>query len=142
MTRAKTTTSTVIPGLRYRDAAAAIRWLCDAFGFEEHLVVPGEAGSIEHAQLRFGNGMIMLSSVRDDEWGKQVAPPTPGAANTQGPYLIVEDCELGPNVVVGAGCELRHVKLSNALVAPGARLENFEGENVVVTPSGVVGRPE
>jgi hypothetical protein len=58
------------------------------------------------------------------------------------PDAVIEDCELGPNVVVGAGCQLRHVKLSNALVAPGACLENFEGANVVVTPSGVVGRPE
>lgn len=58
------------------------------------------------------------------------------------PDAVVEGCELGPNVVVGGGCRLRNVKLSNALVAPGAQLEGFAGENVVVTPSGVVGRPE
>ena len=28
-----TTGSTVIPCLRYRNAAAAIEWLCDSFGF-------------------------------------------------------------------------------------------------------------
>ena len=44
---AKQTIATVIPTLRYRDAAAAIEWLCTAFGFEKHLVVPGEKGTIE-----------------------------------------------------------------------------------------------
>ena len=35
----------------------------------------------------------------------------------------VEDCTLGPNVVVGAGAVLKRVTLSDALVAPGAHLE-------------------
>jgi uncharacterized glyoxalase superfamily protein PhnB len=42
---AKKTISTVIPAMRYRDANAAIEWLCKAFGFEKHLVVPGENGT-------------------------------------------------------------------------------------------------
>ena len=62
---AKVTTATIIPTLRYYDAPAAIEWLCKAFGFEKLLVVPGENGTIAHAQLTFGNGMIMLSSVQD-----------------------------------------------------------------------------
>ena len=56
----RTSSSTIIPTLRYRDAAAAIEWLCLAFGFERHLVVPGDGGTIAHAQLTFGRGMIML----------------------------------------------------------------------------------
>jgi len=59
---AKITTATVIPTLRYYDARGAIDWLCEAFGFETHLVVPGENGTIAHEQLVFGNGMIMLGS--------------------------------------------------------------------------------
>ena len=53
----------IIPGLRYVDAPAAIEWLCAAFGFEKHLVVPGDSGKIAHAQLIFRNSMIMLGSV-------------------------------------------------------------------------------
>ena len=53
-------TPTVIPGLRYQNAVRAIDWLCLAFGFEKHLVVPGQGDTIAHAQLTFGNGMIML----------------------------------------------------------------------------------
>jgi uncharacterized glyoxalase superfamily protein PhnB len=67
---AKNTRATVIPAMRYRDAATAIEWLCRAFGFEKHLVVPGEGGSIVHAQLSFGNGMIMLGSVHENEFGQ------------------------------------------------------------------------
>ncbi|MGH9859018.1 MAG: VOC family protein, partial [Candidatus Acidiferrales bacterium] len=63
---AKETRATVIPCLRYQDAPAAIEWLCRVFGFEKHLVVPNPDGTIAHAQLSFGNGMIMLGSVRPD----------------------------------------------------------------------------
>ena len=57
------TRARIIPSMRYRNAPAAIEWLCKAFGFEKHLVVPGEDGTIAHAQLTLGNGMIMVSSV-------------------------------------------------------------------------------
>src|SRR3546814_15959901 len=57
----------MIPALRYRDAPAAVDFLCRAFGFSRHLVVPGEAaGTVAHAQLTLGRGMIMLGSDTDD----------------------------------------------------------------------------
>jgi len=59
--------STIIPGMRYSNAPAAIEWLCNAFGFEKHLVVPGDNNTIAHAQLTFGGGMMMLGSVRDND---------------------------------------------------------------------------
>ncbi len=68
----------IIPALRYRDAAAAIDWLCTAFGFSKHMVVPGEGGRIAHAQLALGNGMIMLGDV-ETEYGRLVAAPEKGA---------------------------------------------------------------
>jgi uncharacterized glyoxalase superfamily protein PhnB len=61
-TIAKNTKATVIPCLRYRNAPA-IEWLCSAFGFERQAVYPNPDGTIAHAQLSFGNGMIMLGSV-------------------------------------------------------------------------------
>jgi len=75
---AKDTKATVIPCLRYRDAPAAIEWLCRVFGFEKQLVVPGEDNTIAHAQLSFGNGMIMVGSVQDE---------------TQSSYVIVADAD-------------------------------------------------
>jgi uncharacterized glyoxalase superfamily protein PhnB len=49
--------SNIIPSMRYRDAPAAIEWLCKAFGFRKHLVVPGENGTIAHAQLVLDTGL-------------------------------------------------------------------------------------
>lgn len=85
------TSGAIIPTMRYRDAAAAIDWLCSAFGFERHMVVPGEDGQIAHAQLALGNAMIMLGTARDDAFGALQAPPTPGAPVTQSPYIVVAD---------------------------------------------------
>ncbi|MFI5459513.1 MAG: VOC family protein [Isosphaerales bacterium] len=91
---AKNTTSTVIPCLRYRDANAAIKWLYDTFGFEKQLVVPNKDGSIAHAQLSFGNGMIMLGSAVESEFGRLMRQPDEiGGAETQSPYLIVSDAD-------------------------------------------------
>jgi len=84
----------IIPTLRYRDASAAIDWLCDAFGFERQLVVPGERDTVAHAQLRLGNGMIMLGTASDDEFGKlQKTPAEVGGVRTQSPYVIVPDAD-------------------------------------------------
>ena len=71
----KQTLSTVVPCLRYRDAHAAIKWLCDTFGFTPQLVVPNDDATVAHAQLTFGNGMIMLSSVFDTEFGRLMKQP-------------------------------------------------------------------
>jgi uncharacterized glyoxalase superfamily protein PhnB len=91
---AKNTKATVIPALRYRDAPAAIEWLCRTFGFEKHLVVPGEAGTIAHAELSFGNGMIMLGSVVETPFGRLMKQPDEiGGAETQSSYVVVNDAD-------------------------------------------------
>ena len=91
---AGTTTATIIPTLRYRDAPAAIDWLVEAFGFEKHLVVPDDEGGIAHAQLVFGNGMIMLGSARDDAFDRlQALLANADARVSQSPYVIVTDVD-------------------------------------------------
>jgi uncharacterized glyoxalase superfamily protein PhnB len=93
---AKNTRATVVPCLRYRDAPAAIEWLCETFGFEKHLVVPGEGGTIAHAQLSFGSGMVMLGSVQKVEtpYGKLIKQPDEiGGLETQSAYLVVKDAD-------------------------------------------------
>lgn len=77
------TGSTVIASMRYRDAPGAIAWLCEVLGFERHLVVEAEDGSITHAQLTHGTGMIMLGSQRDD------GP----AVSAMGIYIVVSDID-------------------------------------------------
>ena len=100
-------TASIIPTLRYSDATAAIEWLCRAFGFTKHLVVPGDAGTIAHAQLTYGNGMIMLGSARDDEFGKlQRTPAQAGGTGTQSPYVIVPDADAHLARAVAAGAKV------------------------------------
>jgi len=104
---AKSTTATIIPALMYADCPAAIEWLCNTFGFEKHAVYPGEGGTIAHAELTFGNGMIMLGSAKEDGYGKLVSTPARlGNANTQAPYLIVTDADALYRRVVDAGAEI------------------------------------
>ncbi len=99
-------TINVIPTLRYRDASTAIEWLCRAFGFTEHLVVPGGAGTIAHAQLTYANGMIMLGSVREDEFGRLVAPIEEGKPATVGIHVVVKDVDAHHEQAAGAGAEI------------------------------------
>jgi uncharacterized glyoxalase superfamily protein PhnB len=57
-------TRDIYPSMRYRDARTAIAWLERAFGFEAHVVHEGDGGTITHAELRYGQGLIMLGSAR------------------------------------------------------------------------------
>jgi uncharacterized glyoxalase superfamily protein PhnB len=64
-----TSEPTVWPTLSYDDAPAGIRFLVEAFGFTEHLVVPGEADrEVLHAELLWpeGGGVMLGSSGSGD----------------------------------------------------------------------------
>jgi uncharacterized glyoxalase superfamily protein PhnB len=50
----------VTPYLLYEDVAAAIDWLCDAFGFEERLRFADGSGIVTHAELTLGGGEVFL----------------------------------------------------------------------------------
>jgi len=103
----KQTLSTVVPCLRYRDAHAAIKWLCDTFGFTPQLVVPNDDATVAHAQLTFGNGMIMLSSVFDTEFGRLMKQPIEvGQFVTQSTYLVVNDADHVYSRVLESGAEV------------------------------------
>jgi uncharacterized glyoxalase superfamily protein PhnB len=92
---AKNCKAAVIPGMRYRDALAAIEWLVKAFGFEKNVVYVGEGNTVAHAQLTFGNGMVMLGSVENGSaYSKLMAQPDEiGMKETQSACLIVNDAD-------------------------------------------------
>lgn len=56
----------VIPYLIYADAEAAIDFLCEAFGFEERFRFPTPDGRVGHAELGYGDSVLMLASVAED----------------------------------------------------------------------------
>jgi len=85
--------SVIIPTIRYRDAKVMVQWLCDAFGFQRHLVVEDGDNGIAHAQLTFGNSMIMLGSARDDQFGKLMKTAENLGGVSQSAYIIVKDVD-------------------------------------------------
>jgi uncharacterized glyoxalase superfamily protein PhnB len=106
-TLSKAPQAIVIPCLRYRDAPAAIAWLCQTFGFEQQLVVPNPDGTIAHAQLKFGSGMIMLGSVLDTEFGRLMKQPDEiGGAETQSAYVVVPNADEFYERAKAAGAEI------------------------------------
>ena len=86
--------STIIPCLRYRDALAAIDWLQRAFGFHAQAVY-ADGDTVFHAQLTFGNGMIMLGSAGNQSaWSEHTAlPDEVGGRQTQSACVIVTDAD-------------------------------------------------
>jgi uncharacterized glyoxalase superfamily protein PhnB len=73
--------STVIPVLVYPDVREAVAWLSAAFGFAERVRI----GENHRAQLRFGDGAVIVADVRGDR-----RPPRPGEA-THSVMVRVED---------------------------------------------------
>ena len=79
----------VWPTLVYDDARAAIRFLNDAFGFAESLVVANDTDDavVEHAQLRWpeGGGVMLGSANRP---GNMFSQRPTGAASV---YVVTSD---------------------------------------------------
>ncbi len=83
--------SNIIPAIRYKDCQSAIQWLCDVLGFKKYVVYESE-GIVHHAELTFGNGMIMLGTYRDLPYDGLIRIPEDiNNVNTQSPYIFVED---------------------------------------------------
>ena len=96
--------ASIIPTLPYRDATAAVDWLCRAFGFTRHAVVRDEDGGVAHAQLVLGNGMIMLGAAREEGTGSLQLPPAGHV--TQSAYVVVPDADAHHARAVRAGAEV------------------------------------
>lgn len=108
MTTSTQTASTVIPALQYRDAHAAIDWLCRVFGFEKHQIFEHADGTIAHAELKLGGGMLMLASVGNSTAFSSLIkqPDENGGFETQSAYLVVGDADAVYAKAVGAGARI------------------------------------
>jgi uncharacterized glyoxalase superfamily protein PhnB len=99
--------ASIVPTMRYRDAPAAIEWLCRAFGFERQMVVTDPTGIVAHAQLVFGNGMIMLGTAQGGEFGRHIKQPQDiDRCETQSAYIIVPDADAHYARAKAAGAEI------------------------------------
>lgn len=93
--------------LYYEDPRRAIEWLCDAFGFEKRLVVEGDGGEIEHSELGYGEGLIMVAGTgRSERFPYMRAPAQVGGGNTQNLMVYVDDVEAHCRRARAAGAEI------------------------------------
>ncbi len=72
----------------YHDPWAALDWLEKAFGFERTMAIADKDGRLSHAEMRFGDGYIMLGA----EWADFIASPVSlEGKNTQAIHVHLED---------------------------------------------------
>jgi uncharacterized glyoxalase superfamily protein PhnB len=81
----------IFPTMRFTDADAALRWLSRAFGFTERAAHRDEDGTIHHAEMALGNGMIMFAQ---------------GDPASQAIYVAVDDADAHYAQAKAAGAEI------------------------------------
>ncbi len=95
---------TIFPALRYRDAQAALDWLRQAFDFQEQSVHRDDDDVIRHAELRLGDGLIMLGQYDDGAW---MGGETPNAlTSTVSIYVVVADPDAHHDRAKAAGAQI------------------------------------
>lgn len=80
----------ITPYLYYPDATEAVRFLCDAFGFEEVSAIRDEEGTVWTATLRLGEGLVMVGPGLE---GFGTAAIAEGALVTSRMFVIVDDVD-------------------------------------------------
>jgi uncharacterized glyoxalase superfamily protein PhnB len=71
-----------IASVIYKDNRAALHWLKNAFGFEPSEVLTDSEGKIAHAEMSYGDGVIMVGS-EWPAWNWAKSPASAGGVNTQ-----------------------------------------------------------
>ncbi|MCB5168130.1 VOC family protein [Streptomyces bambusae] len=92
----------ICPTLLYDDAAAAIRQLTEAFGFTRVAVYEGDDGSVVHAELAYGSGLVMLGS----KGTGGVFDTVMAGSGPAGVYVVVEDVDAHHARAVEHGVEI------------------------------------
>ena len=90
----------ISPYLYYQDGAAALAFLAKAFGFAERMRQTDDDGTIRHAEMDVGGGVIMLGCPED-----QRSPAELGHV-TVGMYVHVDDVDAHFERAKAAGAEV------------------------------------
>jgi uncharacterized glyoxalase superfamily protein PhnB len=96
-----------IPSLAYKDNRAALKWLREAFGFEVSEVLTDSKDNIVHAEMSFGDGVVMIGT-EYFAWTK--SPLTLGGANTARIHVRIDkdiDGHYARAVAAGAKIEMK-----------------------------------
>lgn len=118
---------TIFPVLRYADATKAVEWLRDAFGFRTVYAVPDPNGTISHAEMSLGTGILMFGPT---------SPGTPapdGAADPSAArhaiYVYVDDVEAHAARAIAAGAEITRELAATDYGSIGYSALDFEGNH-------------
>jgi uncharacterized glyoxalase superfamily protein PhnB len=96
-------TQRIFPMLAYEDAAAAITFLCEAFGFVEEWRMEMEDGTIGHAELSLDGNTLMLATVWRE--GGLASPRELPACHTQ-LMVQVDDVDAHHRQALDAGATI------------------------------------
>lgn len=92
----------ICPYLLYRDSAAALEWLADAFGFTETMRMDDEAGRVHHAEMEFDGCVIMIGSPGAADF----RTPREVGASTHLTHVYVADVDAHYRRACEAGAEI------------------------------------
>jgi len=92
---------TLSPYLFYADVAGALEFIGKAFGFRESMLQQDQDGTIRHAEMRFGDAVIMMGSPPDYKNPQQL-----GGHVTVGMYVHVDDVDSHYERAKAAGAQV------------------------------------
>ena len=92
----------IAPYLLYEDVPAALEWLTGAFGFRERLRFTGEDGTVNHAEMEFADGVIMLGDP-----GEGYRNPKRSGSVTVQMHVYVDDADAHCERARAAGATIR-----------------------------------
>jgi uncharacterized glyoxalase superfamily protein PhnB len=88
------------PYLSYRDAASALRFLEEAFGFTTTVRWDAPDDTVQHAEATFGDGALMMGTAEHQ------SGPLEGTSVGQGVYVYVEDIDAHSERAQAAGARV------------------------------------
>jgi len=97
----------MIPATRYRDPETALAFLRDVLGLAELAIHRDAAGRLVHAEMRLGQGVMMLGPETDNAFAAyMVHPDRTGGRATVTIYAVVEDVAAVHDRAVAAGARI------------------------------------
>jgi PhnB protein len=91
----------ITPYLLYEDVDAAVDWLVSTFGFTEDVRMKGPDGRANHAEIRLGDGVVMLGNP-----GSTYRNPSHRGGATQLLYVYVDEVDKHYDAAKSSGAHI------------------------------------
>ena len=113
----------IFPALRYNDAHAAIDLIVDGFGFTKKSVYEDDKGVVQHAELAYGDGIVMLGETPRKPDPNRMEMPTGGGSV----YIVVDDPDAHYARAKASGAKIRRELRNEEYGSRGYSAEDAEG---------------